>query len=116
MTIDRLRELCLSLPGASERLPFASLPSGSDILCFYAANKIFCLINIADFSFINLKGLPDDNVELCERYAAIKPGWHMNKRHWISVAPDNDAPDSLIEQLVRNSYALVSGKTRKKKD
>ena len=110
MTLDRLRELCLSLPGTCEKMPFVALPSGSDILCFYVGQKIFCLTDIFDFEYFNLKGAPEENIELCERYASISPGHHMNKRHWITVGVNGDVSDELIEVLVRKSYDLVFAK------
>ena len=114
MDLDKLRDLCLSLPGTSEKMPFASFPTGADILCFYVGAKTFCLTDIYNFEYFNLKGIPEDNIELCERYASITPGWHMNKRHWISVRAGGDVPDDLIEQLVRKSYDLVLANLPKK--
>lgn len=114
MTLDKLRELCLSFPGAYEKMPFTSFPTGADILCFYVGPKIFCLTNIFNFEYFNLKGVPEDNIELCERYASIKPGWHMNKDHWITVYADGDVADNLIERLVHKSYDLVFGSLPRK--
>lgn len=107
MTLDRLRELCLSLPGAHEKMPFAAFPSAADVLCFYVGPKIFCLTDISDFEAFNLKVTPEENIELCERYASINPGHHMNKRHWITVHVPGDVPDTVMEKLVRRSYELV---------
>ena len=114
MTLDKLRELCLSLPGVYEKMPFTSFPTGSDILCFYIGSKIFCLTDIYNFEYFNLKGKPEDNIELCERYASITPGWHMNKRHWISVHVPGDVSDDVIERLVRQSYDIVLSSLPKK--
>ena len=114
MTLDKLRELCLSLPGVYEKMPFASFPTGSDILCFYIGSKIFCLTDIYNFEYFNLKGKPEDNIELCERYASITPGWHMNKRHWISVHVPGDVSDYVIERLVCQSYDIVLSSLPKK--
>lgn len=114
MTLERLRELCLSLPGAHEKMPFASFPSGADILCFYIGPKIFCLTDIGEFEAFNLKVTPEDNVELCERYMSVNPGHHMNKQHWITVHVPGDVPVSVIEGLVRQSYKLVFATLPKK--
>ena len=114
MTLEKLRELCLSLPGVYEKMPFTSFPTGSDILCFYIGPKTFCLTDIYNFEYFNLKGKPEDNIELCERYASITPGWHMNKRHWISVHVPGDVSDDVIERLVCQSYDIVLSSLPKK--
>lgn len=107
MDLDRLREICLSLPGTQEKMPFAKLPAGDSILCFYVGPKIFCLTDIDNFEYANLKVRPDDGIELIERYSSVKSGWHMNKRHWISVWCGGDVDDALFARLVMESYALV---------
>ena len=114
MTLEKLRELCLSLPGVYEKMPFTAFPTGSDILCFYIGPKTFCLTDIYNFEYFNLKGKPEDNIELCERYASITPGWHMNKRHWISVHVPGDVSDDVIERLVCQSYDIVLSSLSKK--
>ena len=50
----------------------------------------------------------------CERYEGIGPGWHMNKRHWISVRFDSDVPESLLRELVAQSYELAKMHLTKK--
>ncbi len=44
----------------------------------------------------------------------ITPGWHMNKKHWISIRFDSDVPDKTIMELVRGSYEIVAAKAGKK--
>lgn len=46
-------------------------------------------------------------VDLQERYEGITPGYHMNKKHWISVHFEKDVPDKLIKELVKQSYDIV---------
>lgn len=78
---------------------------------------MFCMTNIDQFEFVNLKGHPDDNIELCERHASISPGRHMNKRHWISVNVNGDVDDGLFARLVKDSYAIVlAGLPRRERD
>lgn len=54
--------------------------------------------------------------ELQDRYEGIKPGYHMNKKHWGSVYFDKDVPEKTIKELVKQSYNRVaasrSGKPR----
>ncbi len=57
----------------------------------------------------NLKVAPDYGMELRERFAGIRPGYHMNKRYWISVDFNGDVPDRLQEQLIYHSYSKRLG-------
>lgn len=45
--------------------------------------------------------------ELQARYMGVKPGWHMNKRHWISVYFNRDVSDEMVRKLVKKSYDMV---------
>jgi len=36
------------------------------------------------------------------------PGYHLHKRHWLSVWAGDDVPEDLIRDLVENSYRLVA--------
>ncbi|BCG54275.1 MmcQ/YjbR family DNA-binding protein [Alistipes indistinctus] len=109
MDIEQFREYCLSLKGVHEKMPFTDVSDrySRDILCFYIGDRWFCFVNVEVFDFCCLKCAPDDSLELQARYMGIRPGWHMNKKHWISVYFDNDVPDDKIRELVRDSYRIV---------
>lgn len=109
MNIEEFREYCLSLKGVHEKMPFPNVPDkySQDILCFYVASKWFCFVNIEVFDFCCIKCDPDVMEELQATYTGIKPGWHMNKKHWISVYFNQDVPDTTIKELVKKSYDIV---------
>lgn len=109
MNIEDFRNYCLSLKGAEEEMPFGKATSEYDknLLLFSISGKWFCFVNIEIFDFCTLKCTPEQSKELQEKYEGIKPGYHMNKKHWISVRFNEDVPESVIEQLVRQSYELV---------
>jgi predicted DNA-binding protein (MmcQ/YjbR family) len=44
---------------------------------------------------------------LRDLFTAVRPGYHMNKRHWNTVILDGSIPRGEIERMVDNSYALV---------
>ena len=48
---------------------------------------------------------------LQQNYAGIVPAYHMNKRHWISIIPCADVPDSQAEQLITLSYDMTAART-----
>ena len=106
----------LELPGAVLTHPFGDdvnvykvgVASASGAGGRHSAGKMFCLVGLyADPGMITLKVDPDRGVELVREHAAITPGYHTNKRHWISVALDGSVQDTLLRELVEDSYDLV---------
>lgn len=116
MNIEEFREYCLSLKGVHEKMPFSNIPDkySRDVLCFYVADKWFCFVNIEAFDFCCIKCKPEESGELQTTYIGIKPGWHMNKKYWISVYFNQDVPDEKIKELVRKSYDIVVKSLTKK--
>ncbi len=103
MDIEKVREVALSLPHVSERSPF-----GPDTLSFEIGGKMFCLLLLSDMpTFYNLKVDPEYAETLRDTYSSVRPGYHMNKKHWISVDFGGDVPDSLQVSLIEQAYALV---------
>lgn len=62
---------------------------------------------------VNLKCQPEKAQELRERYPAVQPGYHMNKKHWNTVVIDGSLPDDFIYGLIDHSYDLVVDKLPK---
>jgi predicted DNA-binding protein (MmcQ/YjbR family) len=111
MNIEKFREYCLSKAEVEEAFPF-----DESTLVFKVCNKIFALTDINDFPFhVNLKCKPEYAIELREQWEQVKPGYHMNKKHWNTIAPDNAFPDKLLLELTDHSYLEVV-KTLKKID
>lgn len=109
MNIESFRSYCLSLKGTEECMPF-----GDATLVFKVMGKMYALTGIELFSSINLKCDPEEAVELRERYDAVIPGFHMNKKHWNTILIDGRLPDSLIKEWTLNSYDLVVASLAKK--
>jgi predicted DNA-binding protein (MmcQ/YjbR family) len=109
MNIEEFRDYCLSMPGAEEKMPFTGISSvkDRDLLVFQVGGKWFCFVDVDGFEYCDLKCEPDKAVELREQYEGVKAGYHMNKRHWISIYFGTDVNDETIRELVRNSYKLV---------
>jgi len=40
-------------------------------------------------------------------FKAVKPAFHMNKRHWNSLCLDGDLPGSEFSRLIDHSFALA---------
>ena len=110
MHIEAFQEFCLSLPEVTEEFPF-----GPDTLVYKVRGKMFALTDLGLFESINLKCDPEEAIELRERYPAVMPGYHMNKKHWNTIALDNSIKDTLLYSWIRNSYDLVlSGMPKRK--
>jgi predicted DNA-binding protein (MmcQ/YjbR family) len=105
MNIETFREYCLSLPGTTEEFPF-----GPDTLVFKVGGKLYALTDIINFESVNLKCDPELAVELRERYPAVQPGYHMNKKHWNTVVMDHSIPDSQVREWILHSYEQVVAK------
>lgn len=104
MNIEEVREYCLSLPGATEDMPY-----GPDWVVFRVGGRIFLHISL-ERRLIAIKLRPEHGERLREQYEAVRPAWHMNKRHWNDIMTEGTLPRPAIEALIRESYALVRAK------
>ena len=43
-------------------------------------------------------------------HEAVRPGYHLNKRHWNTVVLDGPLPGQMIKDMVEDSYDLVVSK------
>lgn len=102
MNIQTFYEFCLTLPGTTEDFPF-----DKDTLCMKVSGKIYAITDIDTFEGINLKCDPSKALEYRSRYAEVKPGYHMNKKHWNTVDPNGSLDDKLLIQMIRDSYDLI---------
>jgi predicted DNA-binding protein (MmcQ/YjbR family) len=102
MDIVSIREYCISKKGVTESFPF-----GDDTLVFKKNGKIFALANLEGDLSLNLKCDPAFALELREKYSAVLPGYHMNKKHWNTVNIDGTVPDTEILSWIDHSYDLV---------
>ena len=106
LTLDNIRKYCNSKKGVTEDFPF-----DFKTLTIKVGSKMFALTNIeAEELKINLKCDPLLSLQLRSMYPQITPGYHMNKKHWNTVALFNDAPPVDIKKWVDDSYNLVINK------
>lgn len=109
MNIESYRNYCLSLPGVTEDFPF-----DNNTLVFKVVGKIFALCDVDNFESINLMCDPVRAVELREQHPEIRPGYHMNKKHWNTVSNRGDLQDEMIYELITHSHNLVVAKLPKR--
>jgi predicted DNA-binding protein (MmcQ/YjbR family) len=103
MTPAALRRRCLALPGATEEFPFDAENS-----VFKVAGKIFAISRLDGRPLrVSVKCDPGLAEQLRASYAAITPGYHLNKRHWNTIVLDGSVPDAMVRDMIEDSYDLV---------
>ena len=103
VTAAALRRWCLSKPGATEGFPFDATTS-----VFKVAGKIFAISNLRSRPLeVSVKCEPELAEQLRASYPAIRPGYHLNKRHWNTITLDGSLPDPMVFDLLEDSYDLV---------
>jgi predicted DNA-binding protein (MmcQ/YjbR family) len=104
MDLAQFREFCLNKPGATEGTPF-----GPDVLVFKVGGKMFSLAVLDEMpTTVNLKCDPDLALDLRDRYEQVRPGYHMNKKHWNTVEIETGIPDAELQKMIDDSYDLVA--------
>lgn len=109
MNVEFFRDYCLSKKWVTEDFPF-----DETTIVFKVGNKIFALSGIINFESVNLKCDPEQAIDLRETFQGVKPGWHMNKKHWNTVSVNSDVPQKLFLELIDHSYDLVLKSLTKK--
>lgn len=91
------------LPGAELTHPF-----GEDWEVFKVRGKVFMLqTEVTGEPIVVLKSEPSEAKALRAAHSDVNPGYHMNKRHWITLHPGGDLNAQHVDDLVTTSYVLV---------
>lgn len=110
MEFDTLKSYLMDKPFTTLEYPF-----GDDVHVFKVKAKMFVLVSHHEGQMsMNLKCDPLESESLREVFPAIKPGYHMSKKHWITLHFDGSVPDGEIFRLIDNSFNLVVSKMTKK--
>lgn len=94
----------------ARELPATTLefPFGPDVDVYKVRGKLFMFLTVVeDESLVVLKATPSDSLALRDAHSDITPGYHMDKRHWISLHPGGSLSPVMVEELVTESYRLV---------
>jgi predicted DNA-binding protein (MmcQ/YjbR family) len=103
MDLAKFREYCLSRAQATEGTPF-----GPEVVVFKVGGKMFALASLDEVpATANLKCDPDLALDLRDRYEQVRPGYHMNKKHWNTVEIEGGIPDAELRRMIDHSYDLV---------
>lgn len=112
MTHKELETYLLSMPGAWLDYPF------DETTAVYKVGhkdtpgeeeKMFALIAEGSQPVrVSLKCDPQLSSNLQQKYETVLPGYHMNKKHWITVICSGQLSDDEVKDLARLSYRLVT--------
>ncbi len=104
MKFETLQSYCLAKQKATFDFPF-----DEETIVFRVNGRIFALAAISGRPLsVNLKCEPELAMQLREQYEAVKPGYHMNKKHWNTVTLDGSIPLREIYGMIDHSYDLVA--------
>ena len=109
MNIETFREYCLSMPYATDDMPF-----DDTVLVFRLKGKIFACITFDKPDIAVLKCDPVKAMELREHYTSIEGAFHWNKKYWNQITFNRDVSDKLLQELVWHSWHEVNKKLPKK--
>lgn len=103
MNYEEARSYLLSMPEAIEDYPFYP-----DVLVPKVKGKMFATLSQRNGKGeMNLKCDPDEALALRDIFQSVRPGYHMNKKHWNTITLDGSIPNNEIIRMVDNSYRLV---------
>ena len=104
-----LHDFCMSMPGTTETFPF-----DPGVSVFKAPNgKMFAIAAETSAPLdVSVKCDPDISEVLRAEFTSIVPGYHLNKRHWITITIGGDVPDRRVRQLIEDSYDLVADRIK----
>ncbi len=103
LDFNGVRKYCQNKPEVVEDYPF-----DIETLVFKVCGKMFALLGEKfEVPSINLKCEPQQALMLRDMYPAVKPGYHMNKKHWNTVLLDDSIPEVELMSMIDHSYALV---------
>jgi predicted DNA-binding protein (MmcQ/YjbR family) len=109
MTLPRLRDLCISMPGATEQIQW-----GKDLV-FKVGGKMFCVANTdpsGEEVALSFKCDPETFAALCER-DGIRPAPYMARAQWVALERFDSLPDRELKPLVARAYDLIRAKLPK---
>ena len=107
MDVDAIRAFCLAFSHATEKLQWG------DDLCFKVRGKIFAILGL-DNPRLCLKCTPDTFAELIER-DDFRPAPYVGRYKWVMLDRLDAARDAELQELIRQSFQMVSAKAPKNK-
>ncbi len=102
---------CRTLPGSYEDYPFGEEWT---VMRHWENQKSFALLYQREgILWANLKCEPMEADFLRNAFSGVRPAYHMNKRHWNSVALDGSVPEEEVRRMIRCSFELTAGQRKR---
>ena len=103
MNTNKLEKYLSNIKGAEGSYPF-----GPEALVFKVMGKMFALVSQQEeVPRLTLKCDPVDAEILTGQFKSIVPGYHMNKKHWITISLTGELNEVTLIDLIDDSYELV---------
>src|SRR5215475_4481950 len=109
MSLEKIREYCLSLPHVTEEVLWQK------DLVFKIGGKMFAVIglDIGPVSQFSFKCTPEEFAELTELDGII-PAPYAARYHWVAVQKAGALKQAEIKRLIKDAYETVKEKFAKK--
>lgn len=103
----RVLEYGLSFPDTYQDAPFRD--DNWQLVRYKGNKKAFLWVYEKDgFVNLNVKTEPEKAFFWRDVYSAVRPAYHQNKRHWITIVLDGSIPDKDVRLMIAESYDLIS--------
>ncbi|MGL4971847.1 MAG: MmcQ/YjbR family DNA-binding protein [Culicoidibacterales bacterium] len=103
MEMLEFEDYCLQLPNVSLTYPFDEKTKVLKVV-----DKIFAIIG--NSTQISLKCDPERAQVYRAMYAAVQPGYHLNKTHWNTITLNQDVAAADLKIMIEHSYRCVIAK------
>ncbi len=105
MNHKTIEEYILSMPNSRLEYPF-----GESVAVYKVGDKMFALIAEDKNPLqLSLKCDPQLGLILREKYDTVMEGYHLNKKHWITILTTGVPDWEEVKGMITHSYVLVSG-------
>ncbi len=103
MNQKTLEDIILSKPGVKLDYPF-----NESTATYKVHGKMFALIAEKTNPLnVSLKCDPQLSEVLREKYESVLAGYHLNKKHWITLVLSGQLSEGEVKDLINHSYDLV---------
>lgn len=109
MNIEDFRNYCLGLgDDVTEKTPFGKFSKRFEsTLVFYVKGHMFCLCDMDDFTFVELKASADEALQLVEAHEAVTRTINPVLKGWIHINLNSDISVRELLKLVAEAYHII---------
>jgi predicted DNA-binding protein (MmcQ/YjbR family) len=100
----QVEEYILSMPNS-----YLDYPFGEGTAVYKTGDKMFALVPEKKIPIsISLKCDPLLAKTLVDKYESVMPGYHLNKKHWVTIVLSGQLAWEEVQDLIKHSFSLVS--------